>query len=223
LPSAASKPKSYEAWKRSFIDSLYRNQKLELLRSPKLRLISQPNETEREFRLRLQQVAREERDQLKISLGQKYAPRVSALQEKIRRALQMKEREEEQVAQQKFQTAISVGTTLLGAFLGRKAVGLGTLGKATTAARGIGRTMKESQDVARAEETVEVYEQQLKDLNAEFETETKGLESKIDPLTETLDRVILRPKKTNVSVSLMALAWTPFRRDPEGNLTKAWE
>ncbi len=223
LPPAASKPKSYDAWKKSFIDSLFRNQKLELLQSPSLKLISKPNEAEREFRLRLQQAAREERDQLKASLGQKYAPRIAALQEKIRRALQAKEREEEQVTQQKLQTAISVGTTLLGAFLGRKAVGIGTLGKATTAARGIGRTMKESQDVARAEETVEVLEQQLKDLNAEFETETEGLDSKIDPLTETMERVILRPKKTNVSVSLVALTWAPFRRNPDGDLTKAWE
>jgi hypothetical protein len=223
VPPAASKPKSYDAWKKSFIDFHFRNQKLELLRSPSLKLISQPNEAEREFRLRLQQAAREERDQLKTSLGQKYAPRIAALQEKIRRALQTKEREEEQVTQQKLQTAISVGTTLLGAFLGRKAMGIGTLGKATTAARGIGRTMKESQDVARAEETVEVLEQQLRDLNAEFEAETRRLESKIDPLTETLDRVILRPKRTGVSVSLVALSWAPFRKNPDGNLSKAWE
>jgi hypothetical protein len=83
--------------------------------------------------------------------------------------------------------------------------------------------MKESQDVTRAEETVEVFEQQLRDLNAEFETETKGLESKIDPLTETMEPLILRPKKSNVSVSLVALAWTPFWKNPEGDLTKAWE
>ena len=223
LPAAASKPKSYDAWRKSFIDSLFRNQKLDLLQSRRLKQISQPQEPEREFRLRLQQAAREERDQLKTSLGQKYAPRIAALQEKIRQALQTKEREEEQVSQQKLQTAISVGTTLLGAILGRKAMGMGTLGKATTAARGIGRTMKESQDVARAEETVEVLEQQLRDLNAEFEAEARSLESKIDPLTETLDRVILRPKRTNVSVSLVALSWAPFRMNPDGKLSKAWE
>ena len=62
------------------------------------------------------------------------------------------ERESEQVTQQGLQTAISIGTTLIGVMLGRKAMTAATLGRATTAARGAGRVLKERQDVGRASE-----------------------------------------------------------------------
>ena len=57
-------------------------------------------------------------------------------------------RESEQSSQQKLQAAVSIGATLVGALFGRKAISVGTLGRATTAARGMSRTMKEAGDVA---------------------------------------------------------------------------
>jgi hypothetical protein len=171
----------------------------------------------------LQQAVREERDQRKETLREKYAPRIASLQEKIRRAQQVVEREAQQVTQQKLQTAISFGTTLLGAFLGRKSVSVGTLGRAATAARGVGRTMRESEDVDRAQESVGVLEQQMAGLNAEFEAETEALEAKIDPLAEKLETLFIRPKKTNISVSLVALVWAPHWQNAEGKLIRAWE
>ena len=73
-----------------------------------------------------------------------------ALAERLRRAEQAVDREQQQASDQKLQTAVSMGATVLGALFGRKAVSIGTLGRATTAARGVGRTMKEDSDVKRA-------------------------------------------------------------------------
>lgn len=120
MPSEAGKVKSYGIWSRSFADWLFKNQKIELFKSPSLKTLSKPNESERDFRIRLQEASREERDQLVERLRQKYAPKIAALEERIRRAEQAVAREEEQAKQQKLQTAISFGTALLGAFLGKK-------------------------------------------------------------------------------------------------------
>jgi glycerol kinase len=120
------------------------------------------------------------------------------------------------------QTAISIGATLLGAFLGRKAVSTSTMGRAATAARTASRTWKETQDVGRATETVETLKQQLQDLEAQFAAETKELESAINPMTEALETVSVKPKKTNISVRLVALAWTPHWQDSTGGLTQAY-
>jgi hypothetical protein len=68
--------------------------------------------------------------------------------------------------------------------------------------------MKESQDVARAGETVEALQQQLADLESQLQQETSAMESKVDSMAETLETVIVKPKKTNISVSLVALAPT---------------
>jgi hypothetical protein len=222
LPPVASKPKSYDAWRKDFASWLYRTQRLELLESPSLELASNPGESERDFRVRLQQLAREKRDEAVEKLRQRYAPKFAALEEKRRRAEQVVEREAEQSKSQGVQTAISVGATLLSSFLGRKSVSLGTLGRATTAARGVSRTMKEHQDVTRARETVEAISQQTADLDAEFKSAAAALDKTLDPQTEELGKVSLKPTKANISLQLVTLAWAPHWLTPHGP-TPAWQ
>jgi hypothetical protein len=222
LPGSAGKKKSYASWSRDFAGWLFRTHKLELLSSPSLKQVSRPDETEGDFRARIQHAAREGRDAAVERLRQKYAPKMAALQEKVRRAQQAVERESGQATQQGLQVAISVGATLLGAFLGRKAVSATTLGRATTAARGAGRTMKEAQDVSRAKETVGSLQQQLADLEAEFEQETDALAAQGESNQEA-QTIALKPTKANIAVKLVALAWAPYRRDTRGAVTPAWE
>lgn len=222
LPSVASKAKNYDAWNKDFATWLFRNQKLELLKSPSLKVFSNPGESERDFRIRLQQNGREQRDQANEKLRQKYAPKIASLQEQIRRSQQTVEREAEQAKQQKMQTAISLGATLLGAFVGRKAISYSTIGRATTTVRGVGRTIKETQDIGRAKETVEAMAQRLQQLEADFQAETDALATKIEPLTEPLDTIAVRPTKTDISVQLVALCWLPHWQSPDGKLTPAF-
>lgn len=223
LPSAASKPRSYDTWKKDFAGWLYRTQKVELLKSPTLGETSNPDESERDFRVRLQQSSREARDAAIEKLRQKYAPKIAALEERKRRAEQAVDREAEQAKSQKMQTAISFGTTLLSSFLGRKSLSLTTLGRATTAARGVGRSMKESQDIDRAQESVEAIAKMMNDLNAEFQLETEALEKTFDSQTETLETVTLKPTKANITVNVLSLAWAPYWQDAQGQTTPAWQ
>jgi len=223
LPAAASNARSYGVWNKDFADWLYRNQKLELLKSPTLKQFSTQGESERDFRVRLQQSAREQRDEATEKLRQKYASKMATLEEQVRRAQQAVDREAEQAKQQKMQTAISVGTTLLSAFVGRKTVSYSSLGRATTAARGASRVMKESQDIKRAQETVASHQQRLQELDASFKSEMEALAAKIDPLTEELEQVSVRPAKKDISVRLTTLVWMPHWQSPEGNLSPAWE
>jgi len=206
LPAPAAQARSYTAWTRDFSAWVYGSQKLELLRSPSTGLASAPGESERDFRLRLQQNAREQRDQAVEALRKKYAPRMAALQEKVRQAQQTVERETQQAQQAGMQSAISVGATLLGALMGRKGSGLG---RATTAARGVGRAISQKEDIARAQDSLATFQQQLKDLNDQLQAEAGALQGKIDPSLEALEPVSLRPKKADIAVQLVCLAWAP--------------
>jgi hypothetical protein len=223
LPGPASKAKSYAKWEKDMAAWLYRTQKVELFRSPSLEQTSNPDESERDFRVRLQLAARERRDEALERLRQKYAPKIAALEERKRRAQQAVEREAEQARGQKMQTAISFGATLLSSFMGRKAVSMSSLGRATSAVRGVGRSMKESQDVGRAEETVAAVDAQMADLDAQFKEETAANETSGDPQTETLETTVVKPTKANISIKLLSLAWTPYWRDARGQTTPAWE
>ena len=59
-------------------------------------------------------------------------------------------------------------------------------------------------------------QQQLQDLEAQFQAEVNAATTAGDPATETLETVDLRPTRTNINVRLVALVWLPFSRD-------AWE
>ncbi|HSL56013.1 MAG TPA: DUF87 domain-containing protein [Pyrinomonadaceae bacterium] len=218
VPAEATKARSYASWRKDLASWIYRNQRLELLESPTLDIVSNPGESERDFRVRLQQIAREQRDEAVEKLRRKYAPKFEVLEDRKRRAEQAVERETEQAQGQKMQTAISFGATLLSSFLGRKRTSMSTLGRATTAARGVGRSMKEKQDVERAQDNVASLSQKLADLEADFQAETRALERSFDPQTEQLEKVSLKPTKANIAVKVLTLAWAPYWDDKP-----AWE
>jgi hypothetical protein len=207
VPAAAARAKNYAVWSKQLGTWLSSNEAIELMKSPSTGEVSKPDESERDFRARLQHSGRESRDAAVEALRKKYGPKQAALDEKLRKAKQIAERESQQVTGARFQTAISVGVTVMGALFGRKAISASTIGRATTVARGVGRTMKESEDTQRAAETVAAIEEQRRQLAADLAADSAALEAASAALTETLDRVSLKPKRGSVSVKLVALVW----------------
>ena len=199
LPAAAGKAKQFDGWKNDLSGWLFRTQKVELFRSPSTKALSMPGEPERDFRVRLQQAGREQRDQQSEVLRKKYSPKIVALQDRIRRAEQMVERQQAESRSSQIQAAIS-----------------------TTAIRGAGRAMKESKDVSQAEDNVAALQQQLAALEAEFKAEADALAAATDPLTEKLETLSLKPSKSNISIKLVALVWVPHWRAADGTSLPAW-
>jgi hypothetical protein len=212
LPDAAVKAKSYDAWSKALEECLYRTRKCELFRSDTIGAVSSPGESERDFRIRLTETAREKRDEQVEALRKKYGVKIAQLQERIRRAEQAKQVQADQARQQTLSTVIHAGTAVLGMFFGR-ARSLRSMSAVGTAARGAGRTYQEQQDVARAEETVATLQKQLADLNAELETEVDNLQERFDPEAGELEVLGLKPRKTDVEVRFLTLAWAPKRGD----------
>jgi hypothetical protein len=69
------------------------------------------------------------------------------------------------------------------------------------------RAVREREDIGRAQEGVEAKRQQLADLQAEFESAAKGLDAAPDPSSLRLDEVSVAPRKGDLSVTRLALAW----------------
>ncbi|CUS34126.1 conserved hypothetical protein [Candidatus Nitrospira nitrosa] len=222
VPASAGKARSYADWNKEFNGWLFRTQKIELLRSPSTKDVSKPGESERDFRVRLQQTGREQRDKAADALRQKYASKITTLQDRIRRAELAKEKQQAESRSSQMQAAISVGASILGAFMGRKTISASNIGRATTAIRSAGRVMKESTDVGAAEENVAALQQQLVDLEAQFKSESDALVAATDPLNEKLETISIKPTKANIAVKLVALAWMPHWRDANGSLAPAW-
>ena len=92
---------------------------------------------------------------------------------------------------------------------GRKAASLSTLGRATTAARGVGRSLKEGQDVERARVRLQEAESEFAAIEAELDREIAALDHASEAATP-IDVIEIKPKRGGVDVRLVALAWQPL-------------
>ena len=209
VPAAAAKPKNYATWEKDFSQWLGQSQSIELFKSSRAKVLSNPDESERDFRIRLQGEAREARDAALAKVREKYASKMTNLQDRIRRAEQAVQVQSEQATGAKMGAAVSIGATIFGALLGRKAVSASTLGRATTAARGMGRISKEAQDVARATENVSALKTQLSELETDMQNDLQAVSSDWDLSNEPFERVLVKPKRGGVSVQLVSLVWVP--------------
>jgi len=223
VPSEAAKAKSYAVWKKTFSDWLYRTQQLEVFSCPGLKLTSKGGENKRDFQARLQQAARELRDDFADKLRTKFAAKYATLNERIRRAEQAVEREKAQAQSSTFGTMLSVGTSILGAFLGRKKISATNLGRAGSAAKSVGRTYEQKQDVNRAEENVEAAQAELARIEEDFNAETARHSAELEEITREVEPIAIKPKKTDITLRVLGLAWLPHWETPGGTSTAAWK
>ncbi len=222
LPPPAARAASYGAWQKSLVSHLTQAQAVTVFRCKALDAVSRPGEGEGEFRGRLGLHAREARDAGVETLRKRYAPKLAAIEERIRTAEQRVAREQSDYGQKKIDTAVSIGATVLGALFGRKLGSASTVGRASTAARSVSRTAREREDVARAQETVEALRQKRADLEAEFAAETGSVHAEVDPTAVELEEITVRPRKSDVTVTRLALAWTPWSTAPDGTIRRAY-
>ncbi len=222
LPAEAKRPKAYDAWRKDLARWVRQNCALRLLRSERFGVTAGPEEPRAGFMARLAQTAREQRDLEVEKLRRRYADKFAALRDRLMRAEQAVMREQEQLSAKKVETAISFGTAILGAFLGRKAVSATSAGRIGTAAKSAGRLRKESMDAARAQESAEAVKTQMAELDRALQADIAKLETAFDPTVEKLQEITVAPTPAGITQEFFGLVWLPYRRDSQGKATPAW-
>ena len=106
---------------------------------------------------------------------------------------------------------------------GRKLGSASGVGRATTAARGMGRAARERGDIARAREDLESLQEQLEALEEDFEGELSEVRDQVDADSIDFDEVVVRPRKTDLSVDRLSLVWLPYRVGADGIAQPAFE
>jgi hypothetical protein len=206
LPPEAALPARYTAWGRELRGHLQRARPLRLLHCAAAKLSSRPGESEGEFRVRLRGHVHELRDRALAGLREQYARRLETARARLAAARARLEREGDQYRDQKLQTAVSVGASVIGALFGRRRSGLGG---AATAARAAGRAARERGDVGRAEDQLRGAEQALAALEAELDASLEALRGRFGEDALALEVLEVAPRKGDLSVERVALAWEP--------------
>jgi hypothetical protein len=216
LPADALNAKRWATWRRQLASDLYRDQRRGLWRCAALDAGSSPGESEGDFRARAAHLARERRDREVEALRRRYAPKLAALEEKVRRGEEKVKLEESQLGRERLDTLLSIGTTLAGALFGRKLASVANVTRARSTLRGAGRASREKDDVERAGRNVEAAREDLAQLESDLARDVAALERSLDPAALELERLELAPRKTDVTVESLILLWTPWRVDAAG-------
>ncbi|NPV82053.1 MAG: ATP-binding protein [Candidatus Aminicenantes bacterium] len=202
-----------------YLDYLTRSYQLTLWKSVTFQAISRPGESERDFRLRLGQLAREKRDEAVARLRQKYASKIATLERQYLTAQQRLQKEEAQYKEKVAQSAISMGATIFGAILGRKSY---QVGRATTTARSASRAYYEKMDIKRAQEQLELARARLEEMEKQLQREADAIASLYDPEREQLQTLALRPKKKDLAIRWAGLLWLPYWQQESGVVEPAF-
>lgn len=213
LPAGLMQEKNYVAFEKSFGAYLYQNQGLTLYRSTDLGLISKAEETESDFRMRVVLLLREKRDELSKKLRDKYADRINSVTNRLRSAQEKLSQKKQKKGWQMAEAFLAFTTTLLGAIFGSRKLTKGTITQAGTSLKRAGKVGQESQNVAQLEESCQAYQLELDQLQEQLQQELSAT-TVPDPDRINLETIVIRPRKSDISVEKVALVWKP---DVAGN------
>jgi hypothetical protein len=213
LPAAALNAKSHADWGRSLAAHLYQSGAVELLACRTPKLTSNPGESEGDFRARLAHALREYRDEQVAKLRERHAAKLRSLDDRLRSAQNRVAREQSQYSQRKLDTVINIGTSVLGAIFGGRSV---ATTRAGSAARSAGRVFGERGDVARADESLEALTAGRDALLRQIEQEAGELTESLDPARIELTRISIAPRKSDIGIGRIAIAWEPWRTAADG-------
>jgi hypothetical protein len=215
LPPDAARAANYTKWKKDLERTIRQQHPLIIHQHKATKLSSDPGESEAEFRARVAQKMRELRDMETTKLRRKYEARFRTLESRLQRADQAVDRQKAQAKHKKLDTAVSFGTAILGAVLGRKQVSVTNASRVGTAVRKAGGIGKTAREVEHARERRETVQSELQKLQDDLENEVAALEGTLDPALIELDEVSIRATSTNIDVQLFGLAWLPYRTSVE--------
>ncbi len=222
LPRDAMNAKNFDKWQKDLLANIRQKKPLTLYQSKEFKLTSKPGESEGDFRARLALASREGKDAEVQKLRNKYGDKLATLNRKLGEAQVRVAREQGQVRQQQLETVMSVGSALLGAFMGKKKVSVTNVSRASSAVKSVGRVGKQQADVTKANESVEGLQQQILDLETELQREVDKLSGGVDASAVVLEPVEITAKSTDISVKVYGLVWLPYRKNDQGVLTPDW-
>lgn len=205
------KSKNFKTWSKEFKEYLYREKPAKIWRCTKLKKYSDPNESLGDFKVRLEQLVSELRDDEVEKLRKRFGKKFSTLRTRIRKAEDRIEVEKEQYQEQKMASRMSIGATLLGALFGRKSTR-----SATSTMRSFSRSSKEKNDIERAEDNLEDLELQFEDLEKEFNDAVAKVEDKLSVDELEYEDLTIPPRKSDLSVEQFGVVWLPLKVSKSG-------
>jgi len=221
-PAKLTHANSYKRWQKSLINHLYREQRLTIWKSSEWKQYSRAGEMAGEFKIRLRQIAKEKRDLAVEKLRNKYESQMDSLESRLRKAQSKVQKEKEQSRTQMFHTAVSFGTSILGAVLGNKIASRTNTRSFGTAMRSGARAVSEQGEVQQAQANVHQIRSEMDSLEDKFQVDVNGLTEAAQNNVPPLEELKIKPTKSDIDVKQLSLVWMPWAFDAKDEARPAY-
>jgi hypothetical protein len=205
VPSEVSTAVKLDSLKKGFSDHLYREQAFILSSNKSLGLHSRSDESAKDFAARCRDAAREARDTEVDKLSDKYEKKLDVVQDRLARKERSLVEDEADYQSRKREEVLSAGESVLGVFLGRR-----SSRAVSTAARKRSMTAKAKADISDTQAELAKLREDVADLQAEMRDEAEEIARKWEEALDDIEEVRVTPRRTDIDVELLALAWTPY-------------
>ena len=189
---------------RLLAEHVYRFGVTEIWFNRSLKLYGQPGESQLDFRQRCEAVAREKRDQEAMRVHAQYDRRMQTLQDRVAREHRELVQDRTELSGRQREELLGGVESLFNFVFGRRQSYAVTFG-----ARRRREVENAQQDVRESEEAIAKLQQDLQAVADEYKDALNALSDKWMRALSDMSEVPLAPKKSDIFVELIALAWVP--------------
>jgi hypothetical protein len=97
------------------------------------------------------------------------------------------------------------------------------VGRASSAAKAAGKAMQKSTDVGQSEAELDAALQDFTEMEIAFKDEVDKLGERLRPEALPLAKIELTPRKADIAIERVVLAWTPWTTTADGSPKAAYE
>ncbi len=198
LPRVILDDKGLKGAIREVKDFLYQEESLALLRCPSQKLESKPEESNSEFKVRVQDRLNDKKEQEIEKLKVRYASKEKVLTARLARAQERVEKE----SSDSTASMIDAGIAVIGALFGRRSTS--SIGRAFKKGNTI---LKERGDMSRAEERMAKVSEDIEVLQEELEDKIDLLSDKYNIENCNIESFNIKPRRTDIDIDSCAIVW----------------
>jgi hypothetical protein len=203
LSGGLTDAKRMTALKAEVIDYVYRSATLTIFYNSTLDVYASPRDSRRDFLLKIQQKAREARDEEIDVITRKYDKELERLDERLRRQLRDLTSDKQVLDELKREDLYTTGEAVLSLLKGRTTYTLSRMSRAR-------RYKTQAQERAiQSEHTVSDIEQDIEAKQQELQEVLQGVNDKWAKVATTVEEVKLTPFKKDIVLEIMGIGWIP--------------
>jgi hypothetical protein len=205
--------KNIESMQKDFVEWIYRSNTLKLYRSEKYKMTSEPDESQEDFTKRVSAANSSASSDAVEKIRAKFEKQKKTIETRLMKEQMELDKDQTTLNQRKMEEGGSWLSTAARTFLGGKGGLVGNLKRGGSSInsnltkRRMTSTAKANVD--ESNQMIELYTQQLAELDQQMEAEIAALQENTEDISASIREVVVTPQKKDIVVEVFGLGWLP--------------